>query len=170
MTLRRDYEPARSGRDWLSRLVATLLAASVVLLAAIQVGDLRDGAVFAVGIGLALLLLWLAAKALIGGVRRWFPSRLPYLWRQGLANLYRPANQTVTVVLALGFGAFLLATLYLVQDTCSANSAPAARVSVPISCSSIFSPRSATVSPRSSAREDSRDRRWSPSSPCVSRR
>ena len=116
MTLRRDYEPARSGRDWLSRLVATLLAASVVLLAAIQVGSLRDGAVFAVGIGLALLLLWLAARALIGGVRRWFPSRLPYLWRQGLANLYRPANQTVTVVLALGFGAFLLATLYLVQD------------------------------------------------------
>jgi len=116
MTLRRDYEPARSGRDWLSRMVGILLAVSVVLLAAIQVGDLRDGAVFAIGIGTALLLLWLAAKALIGGVRRWFPSRLPYLWRQGLANLYRPANQTVTVVLALGFGAFLLATLYLVQD------------------------------------------------------
>jgi len=116
MTLRRDYEPARTGRDWLSRLVGLLLATSVVLLAAIQVGDLRDGAIFSVGIGLALLVLWLAARALIGGVRRWFPSRLPYLWRQGLANLYRPANQTVTVVLALGFGAFLLATLYLVQD------------------------------------------------------
>lgn len=116
MTLRRDYEPAPTGRDWLSRLVGILLAASVVLLAAIQVGDLRDGAIFAVGIGLALFFLWLAARALIGGVRRWFPSRLPYLWRQGLANLYRPANQTVTVVLALGFGAFLLATLYLVQD------------------------------------------------------
>jgi putative ABC transport system permease protein len=100
----------------LSRLVGILLAASVVLLAAIQVGDLRDGTIFAVGIGLALFFLWLAARALIGGVRRWFPSRLPYLWRQGLANLYRPANQTVTVVLALGFGAFLLATLYLVQD------------------------------------------------------
>lgn len=116
MTLRRDYEPARGRRDRLSWLVALILALSVVLLAAIQVGDLRDGAIFGAGIGLALLLLWLAARALIGGVRRWFPSRLPYLWRQGLANLYRPANQTVTVVLALGFGAFLLATLYLVQD------------------------------------------------------
>jgi len=116
MTLRRDYEPARGRRDRLSWLVALILALSVVLLAAIQVGDLRDGAIFGAAIGLALLLLWLAARALIGGVRRWFPSRLPYLWRQGLANLYRPANQTVTVVLALGFGAFLLATLYLVQD------------------------------------------------------
>ena len=32
-----------------------------------------------------------------------------------MANLYRPANQTRSVVLALGFGAFLVSTLYLVQ-------------------------------------------------------
>jgi putative ABC transport system permease protein len=37
------------------------------------------------------------------------------VYRQGLANLHRPANQTVSVVLALGFGAFLLDTLFLVQ-------------------------------------------------------
>ncbi len=47
--------------------------------------------------------------------RRWRRPRLPYLWRQGLANLYRPANQTRMVVLALGFGCFLLSTLLLVQ-------------------------------------------------------
>lgn len=115
MTLRRDVEPAPSGRDRLSWLLAILLGVSVVALAAIQVGNLRDGVIFGVGTGVALLFLWLAARGLIFGVRRWFPSRLPYLWRQGLANLYRPANQTVTVVLSLGFGAFLLATLYLVQ-------------------------------------------------------
>jgi putative ABC transport system permease protein len=37
--------------------------------------------------------------------------------RQGLANLYRPANQTVAVVLALGFGAFLLGALAVAQHT-----------------------------------------------------
>jgi putative ABC transport system permease protein len=115
MTLRRDVEPTGGGRDRLSWLFAVLLAGSVVALAVIQVGQLRDGLVFAVGVGAALFFLWLAARGLIKGVRRWFPHRWPYLWRQGLANLYRPANQTVTVVLALGFGAFLLATLYLVQ-------------------------------------------------------
>ena len=47
--------------------------------------------------------------------RRFTPSSWPYLWRQGLANLHRPANQTVTVVLALGFGAFLLTTLFTAQ-------------------------------------------------------
>jgi putative ABC transport system permease protein len=70
---------------------------------------------FSAGIGTSLALLWLASLGLIRGVRRFFPQRWPYLWRQGLANLYRPANQTVTVVLSLGFGAFLLSTLFLVQ-------------------------------------------------------
>jgi len=115
MTLRRDVEPDRVRRDPLDWLSLLVLAASVVALAAIQVGAVVAGVVFAGGIGVALLFLWLAAGALIRGLRRWFPHRLPYLWRQGLANLYRPANQTVTVVLALGFGAFLLATLFLVQ-------------------------------------------------------
>jgi putative ABC transport system permease protein len=115
MTLRRDVDPAPGGRDRLAWLSGLLLAASVVGLAAIQVGRLRDGAIFAAAVGVALLVLWLAARGLIKGVRRWFPHRWPYLYRQGLANLYRPANQTVTVVLALGFGAFLLSTLFLVQ-------------------------------------------------------
>lgn len=115
MTLRRDVEPAPARGDRLTRATALLIAASVVALAGIQVGRLRDGVIFAGAIGMALLCLWLAACGLIRGVRRWFPSRLPYLWRQGLANLYRPANQTVTVVLALGFGAFILTTLFIAQ-------------------------------------------------------
>jgi putative ABC transport system permease protein len=63
----------------------------------------------------AVLALWLCAFLLVRGLRRFFPRRLPYLYRQGLSNLYRPANQTLMVVLALGFGALLLSTLLLVQ-------------------------------------------------------
>ena len=90
--------PARLDRPAFDRAAC---AAAWSPLAAIQVGDLREGTIFSAAIGLALLFLWLAARGLIKGVRRWFPHGLPYLWRQGLANLYRPANQTVTVVLAL---------------------------------------------------------------------
>ncbi|HLG06605.1 MAG TPA: FtsX-like permease family protein, partial [Gemmatimonadales bacterium] len=113
-TLRRDFEPARQ-RSRLTAVVAALIALSVVGLSAIQVGNLVAGVGFAVAAGLALFFFWLAARGLIGGVRRWFPHRWPYLWRQGLANLYRPANQTVTVVLSLGFGAFILTTLFVAQ-------------------------------------------------------
>jgi putative ABC transport system permease protein len=96
-------------------LARITLVVSTVLLTIYQVGEVRKGLFFASAIGFALLVLWLAALGLIRGVRRWFPRRLPYVWRQGLANLYRPANQTVAVVLALGFGAFLLGALALVQ-------------------------------------------------------
>ncbi|MEZ4456431.1 MAG: FtsX-like permease family protein [Gemmatimonadales bacterium] len=115
VTLRRAYEPGPGRRDPLTWAAAGVLALSVIGLAAVQVRGLRDGLIFAGGVGLVVLVLWLASIGLIAAIRRWFPKGLPYLYRQGLANLYRPANQTGTVVLALGFGAFLLATLFLVQ-------------------------------------------------------
>ncbi len=113
--IRRPYEATRSPRDrWRWPAIAALVA-SVVGLASLEVGSWRTGAIFAAGIGLALGALWLAAWLLVRGLRRWFPGGWPYVWRQGLANLFRPANQTAAVVLALGFGAFLLSTLFLVQ-------------------------------------------------------
>ena len=114
--LRRDVEP--EGRRWLDpwRLAAAAaLAVSVVVLAQLQVGSWRKGAIFSAGVAVALLVLWGASWLLIRAARRWLPAGWPYVWRQGLANLHRPANQTATVVLAIGFGAFLLGTLFLVQ-------------------------------------------------------
>jgi putative ABC transport system permease protein len=113
--LRRDYEPIPVPRDRGRIAAAVLLGMSIVALAVLQAGRLGTGLGFAGGIGLALFVLWLGALALVRGLRRFFPRRLPYLLRQGLANLYRPANQTVTVVLALGFGAFLLGNVLLMQ-------------------------------------------------------
>jgi putative ABC transport system permease protein len=114
--LRRDYEEDAAPRRDLARHGATLaLGASLVAMAVIQAGRPFFGLAFAAGIGVAVLALWLCAFLLVRGLRRFFPRRLPYLYRQGLANLYRPANQTLMVVLALGFGTFLLSTLLLVQ-------------------------------------------------------
>jgi putative ABC transport system permease protein len=113
--LRRDYEAEPRPRDPWRWVVSVALVASTVALAAIQVGSLRQGAIFAAGVAVALLVLWGASWVLVRAVRRWLPSGWPYLWRQGLSNLHRPSNQTVTVVLAIGFGAFLLGTLVLVQ-------------------------------------------------------
>jgi putative ABC transport system permease protein len=115
VVLRRDYEGDRPRRDPARLVAVAALGLSVVGLAVLQAGAVRPGLGFAAGVGVAVLALWLAARLLVRGLRRFFPSGLPYLYRQGLANLYRPANQTLMVVLALGFGAFLLATLLLVQ-------------------------------------------------------
>lgn len=113
--LRRDVEPDRRRLDPWRIAAAAALAATTVALAALQVGSWRQGAIFSAGVAVALLVLWGASWALIRAARRWLPGGWPYVWRQGLANLHRPSNQTVTVVLAIGFGAFLLGTLFLVQ-------------------------------------------------------
>jgi len=113
--IRADYEATARGRDPLRLLTLAALAASLLAMAAIQAGRVVVGLWFAVGTGVALGALWLAAFLLVRGLRRSSPAGLPYVYRQGLANLHRPANQTLLVVLALGFGAFLLSTLLLVQ-------------------------------------------------------
>ena len=113
--LRRNVDPERRRLDpWQLGAVA-VLGLSTVALAAHQVDSWRQGAIFAGGVAAALLVLWGASWLAIRLARRWLPTGWPYPWRQGLANLHRPANQTATVVLAIGFGAFLLGTLFLVQ-------------------------------------------------------
>ena len=116
--LRRDADALESARqkDIPTHLVNIALLASVLALCFERAGSVQRGSVFAAGIGGSMLLLWMSAAALSWIARRAVTSRWPYVVRQGVANLYRPANQTRSVVLALGFGAFLVSTLYLVQS------------------------------------------------------
>ncbi|HET6765023.1 MAG TPA: ABC transporter permease, partial [Longimicrobiaceae bacterium] len=113
---RLDSAPMPVVRDAWSWLARLLLAASVVALTVMQTRSLRSGVGMSAGIGITLLLLFAVAALLAWAIRRARTGALPYTTRQGLANLHRPGNLTRTVVLALGFGVFLLATLYLVQD------------------------------------------------------
>jgi putative ABC transport system permease protein len=113
--LRRPYQPVRSRRDVWWVVASLALAASALFLAVHQVGSWRQGAIFTAGVAVTVGLLWAAAVALTRLMRRRVPEQWPYVWKQGFANLHRPANQTATLILAVGFGAFLLGTLYLVQ-------------------------------------------------------
>jgi putative ABC transport system permease protein len=115
--LRRDAEAldrARA-RDIPTQLVNVALVGSVLALSFERAGSLQRGAAFAAGITGSMVVLYLSAVGLSWLARRLGSARWPYVARQGLANLYRPANQTRTVVLALGFGSFLVSTLFLVQ-------------------------------------------------------
>jgi putative ABC transport system permease protein len=115
--LRRDETALvrASLRDPATQLVNITLVASVILLAIGRADTVPRGLMFAVGIGTSLVVLYTAAVVLREGARRLVRPSWPYVLRQGIANLYRPANQTRSVVIALGFGSFLVTTLYLVQ-------------------------------------------------------
>ncbi len=113
--LRRDFEsPAHAPDPWrraaVAAMGASLLAASIW-----QAPDLLTGIAFAAGLVATVALLGLCALALVRAARRFCPARAPYWLRQGIANLFRPHNQTMSVTLALGFGVFLIAVLHIVQ-------------------------------------------------------
>ena len=63
---------------------------------------------FAVLAGVALLCIKL--------IRKYFPKRWGFTARQSLLNLFRPNNQTVVLVVAIGLGTFLISTLYFTKD------------------------------------------------------
>ena len=97
-------------------LIYCAVALTVMGYASLLTNSLLVGALFTLGIIAAFGLLLLVAKMLIKLVKRFFPSNWSYVWRQGLANLYRPHNQTATLMLSLGLGMLLVSTLYFSQD------------------------------------------------------
>jgi putative ABC transport system permease protein len=117
--IRRDADATALPREWkdLARLsVDGLLVGSIIAIIVARLGDWRDGLIVSASITGAVGVLWVAATLLIALARRSTSASWPFELRQGIANLHRPANQTRAVTLALGFGAFLLSTVYLVQS------------------------------------------------------
>ena len=116
-SLRADYESSEEERDLLKWGLYGLLASVVAGTAVLQAPTWEIGMGYAAGLAVAFGLLALTARVTMTLTRRFLPSSWSYPLRQGLANLFRPRNQTVMLTLALGFGTFLILTLYLVQMT-----------------------------------------------------
>ena len=115
--LRQDFEPPRRRYQPLHLAAYGALAASVVGLCLLEAPDLAVGAGFACALAVTVVLLGASAWALTRLTRRFFPSRASYPVRQGVSNLFRPQNQTVSVTLALGFGAFIVGTVLQVEGS-----------------------------------------------------
>ena len=118
-TLRRDADAEilrMRWNDWPRIAVDFALASSVVAIALLRSGDIEQGLWISAATFGVIAILVASAKLLSYAARKSIRPRWPYVVRQGVANLYRPANQTRSVVLSLGFGAFLITTLYLVQS------------------------------------------------------
>jgi putative ABC transport system permease protein len=127
LVLRRLVEQGPTGiggwfaRWWARRLQLGIAAAVVAALGGIAwvlTDSPKVGAWFALLFTLALIVLLVLATVALRALR-FFLNRtrlhLPSSVRHGLANLYRPGNQSAAVLAALGTGVMLILAVYLMQ-------------------------------------------------------
>ncbi len=115
-TLRSSFEETPVSRDvwrWATYLLITFF---IYGFARLQINGWLQSLYFTLGLAGAFLVLTAFAQAIIWSVRKFFPTAWSYLWRQSLANLYRPNNQTLILVLSIGLGTALITTLYFIQS------------------------------------------------------
>ncbi|MFZ1085415.1 MAG: FtsX-like permease family protein [Terracidiphilus sp.] len=129
LVLRRLVEQGPVGlRGWLAAWWARRLQLAIAALVVAALGGIawalsdsaKVGTWFAILFTIALVVLLIMAavtlwflRILLNRVR----LRLPSFLRHGLANLYRPGNQSAAVMAALGTGVMLILTVYLMQAT-----------------------------------------------------
>jgi putative ABC transport system permease protein len=127
LVLRRLVEQGPSGiaewfaKWWARRLQLAIAAATIAGLAGIA-WALSDspkvGAWFALLFTITLVVLLVLAAAALWFLRLFLNRtrlHLPSSLRHGLANLYRPGNQSAAVLAALGTGVMLILAVYLMQ-------------------------------------------------------
>jgi putative ABC transport system permease protein len=126
LVLRRMVEEPSAERSWWTRLrqskaqwiIALIILLGLGAIAAALSDSVVVGRWFATALS-ALLLVILTVAALTLRVLRAFLARtrmhLQSAVRHGLANLYRPGNQTAAVLAALGVGVMLILTVFLMQ-------------------------------------------------------
>ena len=114
--IRESYNEFDFRQDKLIWAVSGLIFLFVFGFAWMQIRELDEAIFFTLGLLVAFAILVGISYLVMRGVRRYFPSHWSYVWRQGLANLYRPNNQTLILITSIGLGTALITTLYFVQD------------------------------------------------------
>lgn len=113
-TLRMDFQ-ADKGDRLTSLLVYLLMLAFIWGFSWLQIRQVLGSLYFTLAVVVAFLVLAGFARLLMWAVKRFFPGGWPYVWRQGLANLYRPQNQTLVLLMSIGLGTALFCTVLFIQ-------------------------------------------------------
>jgi putative ABC transport system permease protein len=114
-TLRINYEDINLMRDPLRWLVYVLILLFVVTFTFFQLDSWVASIFFTLGIGIAFLILAFVAWLLMKVMKLAIQNSWSYLMRQGFANLYRPNNQTIILIVSIGLSTAFICTLFFIQ-------------------------------------------------------
>ena len=114
-TLRINYDEVKL-RDPLRWLVYLLIVGFVITFTYFQLDSWLGSVFFTIGISIAFLILTFTAWLLMKLMRAFIKSTWGYLYRQGFANLYRPNNQTIILIVSIGLSTAFICTLFFIQS------------------------------------------------------
>jgi putative ABC transport system permease protein len=114
-TLRTNEGENEKVKDQYRPILYVLIVASLFFFMYRITSSWKDGLGFTIGLLMTFVILYFISIAIIKLLRKFTPSSLSFEIRQGISNLYRPNNQTTTLVLSLGLGTSVLTLLYLIQ-------------------------------------------------------
>jgi putative ABC transport system permease protein len=116
MTLRPDDQSTGLGNDPIRIIVLLAIVIFVLLYSFFLLGEWDQTFWFTGFVILSFGALWLLAVGVMKAIRTFLPVTLNYPVRQALANLYRPNNQTVSLLATIGLGTAMIGTLFFIQD------------------------------------------------------
>ena len=114
-TLRSSFEEDVATRDPLQWTVYVTILVSMVLFLWNLTKDITTAFTFTIGLIIAFLMLYGVAAFIMWFLRKYFPKSFSFVFRQGLSNLYRPNNQTRTLIVSIGLGTAILTLLFIIQ-------------------------------------------------------
>jgi putative ABC transport system permease protein len=97
-------------------LVLSLIFAFIFLFSYSLLENTRYALFFILGLMVTFSVLAGMAQLFMKAVKTFFPVGWGFASRQSLLNLFRPQNQTLILILAIGVGTFLISTLYFTKD------------------------------------------------------
>ncbi len=117
LSLFRSMVEGVNRRSKFKSFIVVLIVLFPWLFAVFQSSSWLYGSVFYAGLLVTFGSLWLIAKASTWLIKKYFPEKLNFIWRQSLANLFRPNNQTTIMIVVIGLGAFLISVMSLIQNS-----------------------------------------------------
>ncbi|MFN2438457.1 MAG: ABC transporter permease [Chitinophagaceae bacterium] len=115
-TLRISLQTSRLFKDPLKWLIYLAILSFIFVFSWLQLDNWKEAVSFTLGVIVSFLILVAIAALLMFVLRRFFPDSWNYLWRQGIANLFRPNNQTTILIVAIGLGTGFICTLFSIQS------------------------------------------------------
>ena len=120
-TLRASLDEDVRPRDPIKWVVYVAIVLSLLGFLYTLTSNVRTSLMFTVGLMVSFLLLFGVSGLIMWFVKRFVPRKWNYVFRQGLSNLYRPNNQTRTLIVSIGLGTSILTLLFIIQGLILAN-------------------------------------------------